>query len=213
MSDNGNAKAGAAAVVQVGPSVAGPSVDLGLSNASPVTGEGVVMTATITDPANASPGGKVSFFDGATRLATRTAVAGVATFTSRKLTLGSHSLTAVWSASRTATPVTSSAVPVEVGKPATSVILTGGPTSALATKTITLRAKPRVTLPGKGKVVPGTVTFYDDGAPIATVTLVTPVATLATTFTPGVHTITATYDGSSTLQASGASAPLVITTS
>lgn len=213
VSDNGNAKAGAAAVVQVGPAVAGPSVDLGLSNATPVTGEGVVMTATITDPANAAPGGKVSFFDGATRLATRTVVAGVATFTSRRLTLGSHSLTAVWSASRTATPVTSPTASVEVGKPATSVILTGGPTTALSTKTITLRAKPRVTLPGRGKVVPGSVTFYDDGTPIATIVLVTPVATLATTFTPGVHTITATYDGSSTLQASAASAPLVITTS
>lgn len=213
VTDGGGATAGAAAVVQVGPAVAGPSVDLGVSNATPVTGEGVVMTATISDPANPAPGGRVSFFDGATRLATRTVAGGVATYTNRKLALGSHSITAVWSASRTATPITSSASVVEVGEPATNVILTGGPTTALASRTITLRARVRVTLPGKGKVAPGTVTFYDDGTPIATVTLVTPVATLATTFAPGVHTITASYDGSSTLQPSAASSALVVTTS
>ncbi|MCI4429874.1 MAG: Ig-like domain repeat protein [Burkholderiales bacterium] len=63
------------------------------SSANPsVAGESVTLTATVT---GASPGGTVTFKDGATTLGTRPLSAGVATMTRSFAATGAHSLTAV----------------------------------------------------------------------------------------------------------------------
>ncbi|MFD1310940.1 Ig-like domain-containing protein [Streptomyces kaempferi] len=66
-----------------------------------LSGQPVTLTATVTPvaPGGGTPTGAVSFFDGATLLGTGGLSAGVATFTTSTLSVGSHSLTAVYSGS------------------------------------------------------------------------------------------------------------------
>ena len=190
------------------------SVALATSTATSVSGQAVVLTASIADAStpSASLGGRVTFYDGPTVLATKLVNAGTAVLTTTKLGLGPHGITAVYKRTSASSPVSSSAVAVVVQQPSTQVVLTGSPLTTTSTRIVTLRAKVTVVLPGKGKVVPGTVTFYDGATPIATVVLTTAAATFKSTFAAGVHTITAVYNGSGTLLASPSSNPLVVTT-
>ncbi|HLW64605.1 MAG TPA: Ig-like domain repeat protein [Gemmataceae bacterium] len=69
------------------------------SNSSSVFGQGVTFTAAVVAPAGASPTGTVSFFlDGSTPLATSTLnSSGQATLTTAGLSVGAHTITAVYS--------------------------------------------------------------------------------------------------------------------
>jgi hypothetical protein len=78
--------------------VQGPSTTVLTSSANPSTiNQAVTFTATVTGPGG-TPGGGVSFFvDGGVPLATVSLnPSGVATFTTRALTVGSHSVTAAY---------------------------------------------------------------------------------------------------------------------
>jgi hypothetical protein len=110
-------------------STAQPSVSLASSATTPVYGQPVTFTATVS-PATAT--GTVTFLDGTATLGTGTLnSSGVATLTTDALPLGASAVTAVFggatsaavtetvSADGTTTAVTSSANPDEVGQPVT----------------------------------------------------------------------------------------------
>ena len=59
-----------------------------------VFGQSVTLTATA--PGSGTPTGTVTFFDGATLLGTGTLTAGVATFTTSSLAVGSHAITVTY---------------------------------------------------------------------------------------------------------------------
>ncbi|MGW7007396.1 Ig-like domain-containing protein, partial [Streptomyces sp. NPDC054933] len=63
-----------------------------------VFGQAKALTATVSavSPGSGTPTGTVSFFDGATLLGSGTLSGGVATFSTSSLSVGSHSLTAVY---------------------------------------------------------------------------------------------------------------------
>ena len=61
-----------------------------------IFGQSVTFTATVTSPAG-TPTGLMTFFDGATTIGTGTLAAGVATFSTPALTIGSHAITASYS--------------------------------------------------------------------------------------------------------------------
>ncbi|WAL66546.1 Ig-like domain repeat protein [Amycolatopsis cynarae] len=84
---------------------------------SPRSGQTVTMTATVTAvaPATGTPTGTVSFYDGTTLLNTATLdPSGVATYSTSALSIGTHSIKAVYNGDSNFLSSTSSTLPVTV---------------------------------------------------------------------------------------------------
>ena len=77
---------------------AGTSTGLTSSKKNSAFGQAVAFTATVSPvaPGSGTPTGTVSFYDGATLLATVNLVNGVATFTISTLAKGTHNIKAVY---------------------------------------------------------------------------------------------------------------------
>ncbi|MFJ5275105.1 beta strand repeat-containing protein, partial [Streptomyces sp. NPDC088358] len=162
-----------------------------------VFGEGKVLTATVTvvAPGVGSPTGTVSFFDGATLIGTGTLAAGVATFTTSTLSVGSHSLTAVYGGSGDFNGSTSPVDAQTVSAADTTTTLTSAPDPSSFGEGKVLTATVTAVAPGAG-VPSGTVSFFDGATLVGTGTLAGGVATLTTsTLSVGSHPLTAVYGG------------------
>ena len=89
-----------------------PQHSVVVSSANPsVFGQSVTFTATVTAnaPGSGTPTGTVTFMDGSTTLGTGTLNgSGVATFSTSGLSVGSHSITAVYGGDTDFTTSTSS---------------------------------------------------------------------------------------------------------
>jgi hypothetical protein len=85
-------------------------------------GQAVTFTAAVTS-GGGTPTGTVTFKDGAAVLGTGTLAGGIASFTTASLTLGSHTITAVYGGSASFTGSTSSALIQAVSTPADSLKL------------------------------------------------------------------------------------------
>ena len=104
---------------EYGTTVTGPaasSTALSASATSITAGQSVTLTATVTGPSGntTTPTGTVTFKDGATTLGTGTLSAGVATYATTSLPIGSDSITAVYAGDTNFNGSTSSAVIVTV---------------------------------------------------------------------------------------------------
>jgi hypothetical protein len=182
----------------------------------------VTFTATITPSAAA---GTVTFLDGATTLATvRTGpIVGsgrVATFTTSKLVLGPHSITAQFTGNLRAAPSTSAVLTQRVdGKP-TSMWLTASPTTATAGQpvqvTIGVVVAPGATPPGPT----GVVTVFDGSTPIATAAVgahffprinLTEAFVTLNGLAAGMHFLSAGYSGDGTYAGSTSANVVVVT--
>ncbi len=168
-------------------------------------GQGVTFTATVNGVA---PGGNVTFKDGVNTIAgcTAQALSGggnspQATCTTSALTVGTHSLTAVYNGDTnnlTSTSTTLSQVVNSGGGSSTTTALASSLNPANQGQSVTLTAT--VT----GTALPtGTVAFMDGGSAIAGCTAQpltgggnTPTATCTTSaLTAGTHSLTAVYSG------------------
>jgi hypothetical protein len=154
--------------------------------------QNVTLTATVT---GTSPGGIVTFMDGAATVGTGTLSAGVATLGVSTLTVGSHSLTAAYGGDAGNAASTSSALTQTVNQAATTTALTSSMNPSAYAQTVTLTA----TVSGAGSPG-GIVTFKDGSAVLGTVTLAgsgnTRTAIFAiSTLTGGSHSMTAVYAG------------------
>jgi Ca2+-binding RTX toxin-like protein len=178
---------------------------LAASPSSTVYGQSVTFTATVaaTAPGASSPTGTVTFMEGSTRLGTGTlrTSGGVttATFTTGKLAVGSHSITAAYGGGPDDLPSTSTASTFTVGPDTTTVALTASSTSTVYGQSVTFRATVAVARPGAG-VPTGKVTFMDGSSVLGTGTLspsgTVAVATFSTTsLSVGSHSIAAVYGG------------------
>jgi hypothetical protein len=153
------------------------------------TGESVTFTATVT-PLAAT--GTVTFMDGASSLATERVTAGVGTFVTTTLALGSHSITAVYSGDNNDLGGTS---------PAMTQVVNNGSTGATTTlrssaNPAKLGAKITFTATVSPSAATGKVTFKDGTKTLGTATLKKGVATFSTTtLALGTHEITAVYAG------------------
>ncbi len=175
------------------------------SDNSSVYGESVTFTVTISaSSGRTKPIGAVTFMDGSTVLGTASASNGTATFTMSALTVGSHSITAVYggivSVSGSFSESTSAALTETVAQAATTTTLSASSTKATSGQSVTFTAKVVPTSPGTGTPT-GSVTFKDGSTTLGTATL-SPVsggaqATFATSTLPvGTDSITAVYAGS-----------------
>ncbi len=169
------------------------------SAATSVYGQPVTFTATVSpvSPGTGTPTGTVTFMDGNTVLGTGTLSNGVATFTtSTLLSVGSHSITAVYGGDTDDLgSTTGSALSQTVNQDQTTTTLVSSASSSVYGRPVTFTAAVSVVSPGSGTPT-GNVTFYDDGSPMGTGTLINGVATFTTSKLPGgSDSITASYGG------------------
>jgi len=194
---------------------AGSTTTTVTSSLNPSTfGQNVTFTATVTTGADTGAmTGTVSFSDGTTVLVAAVPLtAGVATYATSALTVGSHSITASYSGDSGHSSSTSAPPLIQVVNPVASPTVTAVTSSLNPStfgQTVTFTAQVS-TVAGSGNLT-GTVTF-SDGATVlaAAVPLNAGVATFATsTLAVGSHSITASYSGDSTHTSSTSTPPLI----
>jgi hypothetical protein len=172
------------------------------SSANPaVWGQSVTFTAVVSAkaPGAGTPTGLVTFLDGSTvlGLAALQVVNGVdkAVFSTSSLSVGSHSITAVYSGDSNFVTSTSAAVTETINKAHTTTGLSSSNPSAPPGTTVILTAMVLPVSPGSGTPT-GTVSLYDGSTLIGTVNLSSGVATLSYTL-PAHYRIKAVYNGDS----------------
>ncbi len=173
---------------------------LSTSPSSPIYGQNVLLTATVSPSAATHT---FTFKDGATTLGTANVGHGSGSYTVTAPAVGSHSYTAVYSGDTTYQTSTSAAVPVTVGQmPSTTTL-----TSSLNPSTYSVGTLLTATV--SPSFASGTVTFFDGVVSLGTATLSHGSGTLTThPLTFGSHSLTAVYGGSLTV---GASTSTVLT--
>ncbi len=175
------------------------------SGATPASyGQSLTFTATVgaVAPASGTPTGTVDFKDGATTIASCTAVAlvgGTAACTISTLSPGTHSLTAVYSGDANFYASTSSALSQVVNKASTTVAVTSSSNPSVYSGAVTFMATITVVAPGAGTPT-GTVNFKDGATSIGACSAQAVNGSLQATCTTsalsgGSHTITAVYSG------------------
>ncbi len=169
-----------------------------------VYGQSVVFTATVTSSIGAPPDGEtVTFKQGTTVLGAVTMSGGTATFSISTLGVGTKSVTAVYGGDSNFAASTSKALKQVVNKATTTTTLASSQNPSSLGQSVTFTAS--VTPQFSGKVT-GTVTFYDGATALKTVSMSGGVAKFTTsTLAAGEHSITATYNGSTSFTGSSAS--------
>ncbi|MGO4515407.1 Ig-like domain repeat protein [Terriglobus sp. 2YAB30_2] len=153
------------------------------------------LSATVT-PSQTTGGtvtGTVTFYDGATLLNTVTLPAnGVAPLITTSLSVGSHTLSAIYNGSTNYATSNSNITPVTVRQATTQTVITSNGSPAIAGSVVTFS----ITVTGSGGIPAGSVIVKDNGGPLATVSLNGGRATLSVaTLSVGDHLITADYAG------------------
>ena len=190
--DAENAAAASAVVVVIVQQ--GATTETLTASANPVVlGQSVVFTATLNS-VSPNVGGTVTFMDGATLLATvPVSAAGVATYATTTLALGSHTVTASYGGD-TNHAASNTASLNELIVQTAVVVVSSSANPSVAGNVVTLTAK----VVGVGAVVPtGSVTFTDGTVLLGSVALdATGAASVQTaTLSVGVHTISVSYAG------------------
>ncbi len=195
------------------------STALTASDSSPVFGDWVTLTATVTDSIGYAPAGTVGFFDGNTLIGTASPDNnGTASIEVTSLSVGSHSVTASYGGDGNSTASVSSGVTVDVGQASTTAAIS--PTVLTDGQSVTLIAQVAEVSPSAA-TPDGTVTFMA-GTTILGVATLDANGTATLQVTPalplGGNQITATYSGSVNFAGCSASAtvnviaPLVVST-
>ena len=183
-------------------------------------GQPVILNAKVTGSVASpplSPGGTVTFYDGATPIgiATVTMISanqGIATLTTSSLAIGLHTLTAIYSGDINYNPSTTTTPMMQrVIKTTTTLVTTTSGTPSVVGQTVTFTATVSSNAPGTGSPT-GTVQFYDGITLLGSGTLVltgpnTSQATYSTSsLTLGNHSITSFYSGDTNYTSSNAPA-------
>jgi Glycoside hydrolase family 44/Bacterial Ig-like domain (group 3) len=155
-----------------------------------------------------TPTGTVNILDGQTQIATATLAASAATYKTSTLSVGSHSLSVVYSGDSTFAASASSAVTVTVATPskvATTTMLNASATQVSSGASVSFSA---TVAPQSGAGSPtGTVTFLDGATQIGTAGIAGGTAQFSTSsLGAGTHSVTASYTGDSNFTGSTSSA-------
>jgi hypothetical protein len=174
------------------------------SSLNPSTyGQNVTFTATVTSgQGTGTLTGTVEFFDGTTAITGQIGLsaAGVATYSTANLAVGSHGITAVYSGDLKHFPGTSNLVTQIVNEGTATTLISSSNPSAVG-QNVTFTAT--VTTPHGGGVVPDGQVVFSDGATIlgSVVLGANGKASYSTaTLINGLHAITAAYGGDAAKQ-------------
>ena len=167
-------------------------------------GEPVTFTASITS-SYGSPSGTVSFFDGSASIGTGTVSGGKAILTTSTLSLGMHSIKAVYAGAGNFASSTSTAIAQVVNQATSATALSSSANPSAFGANVTFTA----TVTSNGGVPTGAVTFKLGGTSLGSRTLSGGHATFSTSaLTIGSHNLTATYAGNADYTASASAALL-----
>jgi hypothetical protein len=167
--------------------------------------QSVTFTASLTPQFGGSAAGTITFKDGTNTLRTATVSGNLATITVNTLTLGTHSITAVYGGDANLTGSSSGIVSQVVKKTSTTTAVTSSPNPAFVAQTITYTAT--VTSKYLG-MVSGSVVFKSGSASLGSATLVNGRASVNASFsTSGNRSITANYAGD--VNNTGSTSPLL----
>jgi hypothetical protein len=187
---NGCGTAGVTILLNVIPQATVTSIVSSVNSAS--YGEPVIFTAHLTTQGKGIPNGSVTFSDSGSVLGRSPLIAGVATFRTQSLTLGSHSILALYFGD-SKFAASSSSVPQTINISSTSTVLAPLPNRLSYGLPITLRAE---VVPAYGGNPTGTVTFFDGTSPLASVALSNGRASLTMPIVPaGAHSFNVAYPG------------------
>ena len=178
------------------------------SSLNPSTfGQTVTFTAQLSSTSGV-PAGDVQFADGNTILGTETVSGtGISTFSTGLLTVGGHTITATYQPTGMFAAASAALTQVVTGN-ATATNLTCSPTSIPALSTAHLRA----TVTSANGAPTGSISFTDNGAELATQSLLSGTTSLTYTgMTAGTHTLTATYAPTGAFAGSSASCSEAVT--
>jgi hypothetical protein len=167
-----------------------------------VFGQLVTVTATVSaaSPGGGVPSGSVDFKEGSTDLTPGgvSLSGGVATFATKALGVGSHTITAVYSGDTnfTGSQGNDSASPQVVNQDASGTVINVDVNPSVFGQVVTMTATVRPAAPGSGKPT-GNVTFMDGSATLGTASVdASQRATFATSaLSQGNHSIRAAYGG------------------
>jgi hypothetical protein len=169
-------------------------------------GQPVTFTATVSPSTIGSftASGAVTFLDGTTTLGTGTLTGSTATFTTSTLSVGAHSITAVYAGDTNFATSTSPAFSQTVNTATSTTTLVSSANPSNLGQAVTFTA---TVTPSSGTGTPtGTVTFIDGSTTLGTGTLSSGQATFTTsTLTAGSHLITARYNGDTNFSGSSSS--------
>jgi beta-glucanase (GH16 family) len=184
-----------------------PTVTVTSSNNPSVFGQPVTLTATLS-PASAT--GTVQFLDGVTNLGSPVTVSGgTAAMIVSSLSVGAHSITAVYSGDSNFAGSTSPALSQNVNQASSATATTSNNNPSAFGQAVTFTATVSAVPPGSGTPT-GTVQFKDGvtnlGSPV-TLSSGTATSSSISSLTVGAHSITAVYSGDSNF-AGSTSAPL-----
>ena len=169
--------------------------------------QSVTLTATVK-ATGGTPVGTVTFKNGATVLDVVALSAGLAKFTTATLSVGVHSITAVYDGSVSFFPSTSAVLKQTVNKASTSTSLMSSPNPSSAGQTVKFTATVKASTSGTPT---GTVTFKDGTSTLGSSALASGTAVFSTNkLAKGKHSITAVYGGSSSYL--GGTSPVVMQT-
>jgi hypothetical protein len=166
-----------------------------VATASPVFGQPVTLTGTVSSSAG-TPTGTVAFaVDGSALGSAAALVSGSATASFTPSAVRTYALSAAYSGDSNFNVGTSSAS-LDVGKGSTTTVVAAiTPSPSYAGQPVSLSASVAVVSPAAG-TPSGSVTFFDGGTALGTVALAGDrTATLSATFLQGSHAVTAQYLG------------------
>src|ERR1700733_6767900 len=165
-------------------------------------GHPVTFTAAVTS-SYGSPAGTVTFFDGSSVIGNGTISSGNAVFTTSTLSLGTHSIKAVYAGAGNFATSTSTFISQVVSQATTATALSSSANPSAFGANVTFTA----TVTSNGGAPTGAVTFKLGTAILGTRTLSGGHAAFSTSaLTIGSHNLTATYAGNSDYTASGSAA-------
>jgi uncharacterized repeat protein (TIGR01451 family) len=170
---------------------------LATTTTTAVFGQAVTFTATVAAvaPSIATPTGSVTFRDGNTTLATVSLSGGAASWTTSKLAVGGHTITATYNGTYSFTASGPATTAVSVSPDATTAVVTSSVASPVYGQAVTLKATVKAAAPGAGTPT-GMVSFYDGATLLGSATLSNGMASLKTTaLSVGANSITVVYSG------------------
>jgi hypothetical protein len=177
------------------------------SSANPsVFGQPITVTSTVTSTAG-TPTGTVTFREGTTVLGTAALNgSGVASIDLNDLTVGSHTIAAVYAGDANFDTSAVAELAQVVNKAATTVAITSSSNPIIVGATVTFTATLTVTAPGAGSPT-GNVEFKEGTTVLGTVALANGTASFDTNqLTAGTHNITAEYVGDANFLAAASTA-------
>src|SRR6266404_3675103 len=181
-----------------------PTITLSSSLNPSTYGQAVTFTATLTSGLGAPPDGEtVTFLKGLKVLGTGLLSGGSASVTTSTLPVGTPSIKAVYGGDSNFLGSTSKVLKQVVNKATTATALASSQNPSNFGQSVTFTAS---VTPQFSGTVKGSVTFYDGTTALKTEALSGGVAKFTTsTLTSGSHSITATYNGSTSFDGSSAS--------